>query len=37
MGKIEDQIPVDLKAAMLAKDKVKLAALRARVTFKQKL
>jgi len=29
MGKIEDQIPVDLKAAMLAKDKVKLAALRA--------
>ena len=29
MGKIEDQIPVDLKTAMLAKDKVKLAALRA--------
>ena len=29
MGKIENQIPVDLKAAMLAKDKVKLAALRA--------
>ena len=29
MGKIEDQIPVDLKSAMLAKDKVKLAALRA--------
>jgi uncharacterized protein YqeY len=29
MGKIEDQIPVDLKAAMLTKDKVKLAALRA--------
>ena len=29
MGKIEDQIQVDLKAAMLAKDKVKLAALRA--------
>lgn len=29
MGKIEDQIPVDLKTAMFAKDKVKLAALRA--------
>ena len=29
MGKIEDQIPADLKNAMLAKDKVKLAALRA--------
>ena len=29
MGKIEDKIPVDLKTAMLAKDKVKLAALRA--------
>jgi uncharacterized protein YqeY len=29
MGKIEDQIPFDLKSAMLAKDKVKLAALRA--------
>lgn len=29
MEKIEDQIPVDLKSAMLAKDKVKLAALRA--------
>jgi len=29
MGKIEDQIPVDLKTAMLAKDKVKLSALRA--------
>ena len=29
MGKIEDQIPTDLKNAMLAKDKVKLAALRA--------
>ena len=29
MGKIEDQIPVDLKKAMLAKEKVKLAALRA--------
>ena len=29
MGKIEDQIPVELKTAMFAKDKVKLAALRA--------
>ena len=29
MGKIEDQVPDDLKTAMLAKDKVKLAALRA--------
>tara|TARA_Y100000992_G_C21163789_1_gene442471 strand:- start:167 stop:619 length:453 start_codon:yes stop_codon:yes gene_type:complete len=29
MGKIEDQIPVDLKTAMFAKDKFKLAALRA--------
>ena len=29
MGKIENQIPIDLKTAMLAKDKVKLAALRA--------
>jgi uncharacterized protein YqeY len=29
MEKIEDQIPVDLKSAMFAKDKVKLAALRA--------
>tara|TARA_B100000768_G_scaffold179398_1_gene196993 strand:+ start:1640 stop:2092 length:453 start_codon:yes stop_codon:yes gene_type:complete len=29
MGKIEDQIPADLKNAILAKDKVKLAALRA--------
>ena len=29
MGKIEDQIPVDLKTAVFAKDKVKLAALRA--------
>ena len=29
MGKIEDQVPDDLKTAILAKDKVKLAALRA--------
>tara|TARA_B110000914_G_C15378142_1_gene406420 strand:+ start:427 stop:879 length:453 start_codon:yes stop_codon:yes gene_type:complete len=29
MGKIENQIPIDLKTAMLAKDKVKLASLRA--------
>ena len=29
MGKIENQISIDLKTAMLAKDKVKLAALRA--------
>ena len=29
MGKIENQISIDLKTAMLAKDKVKLASLRA--------
>ena len=29
MGKIQDQIPFDLKTAMLAKDKVKLSVLRA--------
>ena len=29
MGNIEGQIPADIKTAMYAKDKVKLAALRA--------